>query len=158
MVKVKRANFKEELLNPQANLPYGLTPGQVGGAIRRLYDYFYDHAVFAVTSGYLRIEALLLGNALSGVVSEIFVKNVDEVCPTLRRNRKVGGFPDLLPAGEYPEDSVLRRRLTGSNTELKHLVWLAQESTADDALVAVQFQLLIGSSLLALAQCLDEEE
>ncbi len=102
-----KAEFREDFLNPRANLPHGLTPGQVGDAIRRLYEYLHAQAVFAVTEGYLRLETLLLGNALSGFVSEVFVKNVDEVSPSLQRNRKVGGFPDLLPTGAYPDDTVL---------------------------------------------------
>lgn len=54
------------------------------------------------------IEELMLGNAFSGFLGEILVKQIAKRSKTLARNVKVGGHPDLISRGKYPDDSVLR--------------------------------------------------
>lgn len=69
----------------------------------------YLHHINRVSTqeGYDRIEELMLGNTFSGFVSELLVKAIDRFCPTLTRNTRIGGHPDLLPLGTYVDDAVL---------------------------------------------------
>ena len=71
----------------------------------RLYDGLND---FLTQGGFRPLEELLLGNSLSGLISEFLVKNVARACPTLVANEKVGGYPDLLPSGHYSTTFVLK--------------------------------------------------
>ncbi len=50
----------------------------------------------------------MLGNSLSGIVSELLVKNIARASDALEGNVKVGGHPDLLPIGHYSSNLVLR--------------------------------------------------
>lgn len=54
------------------------------------------------------LEDMILGNTLSGMLSEIIVKNIEKHCRTLIRNTRVGGHPDLLPRDRYPHGNELR--------------------------------------------------
>jgi hypothetical protein len=56
---------------------------------------------------YSVIEELMMGNAFSGFMGEILVKQISVRSKTLVRNSKIGGHPDLLPRAKYPGDSVL---------------------------------------------------
>ena len=51
---------------------------------------------------------MLLGNSLSGIISEFLVKNIARTAATLEANMKVGGHPDLLPKGHYSSNLVLK--------------------------------------------------
>lgn len=59
-------------------------------------------------AGFHPLEELLLGNSLSGIVSEFLVKNIARSSKTLEANLKVGGHPDLLPKGHYSSNLVLK--------------------------------------------------
>jgi hypothetical protein len=54
------------------------------------------------------LEELLLGNSLSGIISEFLVKNIARASATLEANLKVGGHPDLFPQGHYTSNLVLK--------------------------------------------------
>ncbi len=56
-----------------------------------------------VDRGVGRVEALLLGNSLSGLISELLVQQLAQTTG-MKRNVLVGGFPDLLPA-HYSSDA-----------------------------------------------------
>lgn len=61
----------------------------------------------SIQQGYERLAELMLGNTYSGFLSELLVKAIVKQCPTLVRNTRVGGHPDLLPAGAFQRDAVL---------------------------------------------------
>jgi hypothetical protein len=88
--------------------PYGLTVEEVVNGVERAYTLLFEINNFLVGKGLDRLEDLLLGNSLSGMVSEILVKSVSDCSKTLIRNEKVGGHPDLVPRGMYEGDAVLR--------------------------------------------------
>jgi hypothetical protein len=106
--QIQRAQDVEKFLNYKAHLPYGLTVAEVRQAMIDTYTFLFDLNSFLVNKGYDRLEDLLLGNSRSGMISEVLVKNLANNSHTLARNRKVGGHPDLIPRGKYPNDEVLR--------------------------------------------------
>lgn len=68
-----------------------------------------------VLKGHNRFEEMMLGNAFAGFLSEIVVTSLAKSAAQLTRNKKVGGYPDLIPKGKYPSDQVLR----GEGLEVK---------------------------------------
>ncbi|MCC6542863.1 MAG: hypothetical protein IT225_11645 [Flavobacteriales bacterium] len=98
----------EEHLNRAATLPYGLTVAEVAEAVGETYRLFNGLNGFLTSSGFRPFEELLLGNSLSGVLSEFLVKNIARCSDKVLANVKVGGHPDLLPVGVYSSDQVLK--------------------------------------------------
>ena len=83
-------------VNRGASLPYGLRVDEVEKAVSETYRLLHGVNDYLVGAGFLSLEALLLGNSLSGIVSEFLVKNIARASSTLEANLKVGGHPDLL--------------------------------------------------------------
>lgn len=65
-----------DYVNRRAFLPYGLRVDEVEKAVAETYRLLYGLNDFLVGEGFLSLEDLLLGNALSGVISEFLVKNL----------------------------------------------------------------------------------
>ncbi len=95
-------------VNQRVTLPYGLTVREVEDAVAETYRLFHGLNDFLVEGGFRPLEELLLGNSLSGIVSEFLVKNIARASETLELNLKVGGHPDLLPKGYYSSNLVLK--------------------------------------------------
>lgn len=107
-MEIKKAEFNNDYLNPNGNLPYNLKSSDIEKVIKRTYNLLNDLNCFLLSKNYLRLEDLLLGNALSGLISEVIVKSFDDVTDTLVRNNKVGGYPDLIPSNMHENDSHLK--------------------------------------------------
>ncbi|MBN1887167.1 MAG: hypothetical protein JW850_04225 [Thermoflexales bacterium] len=95
-------------INRRVVLPYGFTVGEVEKGVAETYRLFHGLNDYLLSHGFRPLEELLLGNSLSGIISEFLVKNIARVSTTLEPNLKVGGHPDLLPKGHYASDSVLK--------------------------------------------------
>jgi len=95
-------------VNRQVALPYGLTVGEVEEAAAETYRLFHGLNDYLVGGGFRPLEELLLGNSLSGIISEFLVKNIARASAALEVNLKVGGHPDLLPRGYYSSNLVLK--------------------------------------------------
>lgn len=95
-------------VNREAILPYGLTVEEVETAICETYRLFDGLNEYLMHNDFRPLEELLLGNSLSGILSELLVKNAARVSKTLDANLKVGGHPDLLPKGHYSSNMVLK--------------------------------------------------
>ncbi len=95
-------------VNRRLTLPYGLKVDEVEEAVAETYRLFHGLNDFLVGGGFRPLEQLLLGNALSGIISEFLVKNLARASHTLEANMKVGGHPDLLPKGHYSSNLVLK--------------------------------------------------
>jgi hypothetical protein len=95
-------------INQHVSLPYGLTVAEVEVAVAETYRLFHGLNNYLVGSGFRPLEELLLGNSLSGIISEFLVKNIARSSPALEANLKVGGHPDLLPKGHYTSNLMLK--------------------------------------------------
>ncbi|MBI3301671.1 MAG: hypothetical protein HYZ72_06295 [Deltaproteobacteria bacterium] len=95
-------------VNHRVVLPYGLTVDEVEKAAAETYRLFHGLNDYLVENGFRPLEELILGNSLSGIISEFLVKNIAKASATLEANLKVGGHPDLLPKGHYSSNLVLK--------------------------------------------------
>jgi len=95
-------------VNRRAVLPYGLKVEEVEQAVAETYRLFHGLNDFLLSGGFRPLEELLLGNSLSGIISEFLVKNIARASETLEANMKIGGHPDLLPKGHYASNLVLK--------------------------------------------------
>ena len=97
-----------DYVNRRVCLPYGLRVEEVETATAETYRLFHGLNDFLIQNGFRPLEELLLGNSLSGIISEFLVKNVARASETLEANMKVGGHPDLLPKGHYSSNLILK--------------------------------------------------
>jgi hypothetical protein len=104
----RQTKLDPKFINRKASLPYELTIDQVTIAVSETYRLFNGVNNFLTTSGFRPLEELLLGNSLSGILSEFLVKNIARVSDSLVANLKVGGHPDLLPKGHYNSNLILK--------------------------------------------------
>jgi len=95
-------------VNPIVKLPYDLTVEEVINAVSETYRLFNGVNNFLTANGFRPLEDLLLGNSLSGIISEFLVKNIAKTSHSLVANLKVGGHPDLLPKGYYSSNLILK--------------------------------------------------
>lgn len=95
-------------INRNVNLPYGLTIAEIEQAVAETYRLFHGVNDYLVGAGFRAFEELILGNSLSGIISEFLVKNIARASATLEANLKIGGYPDLLPKGHYSSNLVLK--------------------------------------------------
>jgi hypothetical protein len=95
-------------VNPLVRLPYDLKVNEVQHAVAQTYRLLNGLNDYLVRDGFQPLEELLLGNSLSGIISEFLVKNIAKTSATLEANMKVGGHPDLLPTKSYSSNTVLK--------------------------------------------------
>jgi hypothetical protein len=109
MVPLLRASSIDAYWNYRCQLHYGLETDQVRLAVEEVYNFFYRiNSLLVEQEGLDFFKSLVLGNILSGIMSELLAKRISVHAPTLTRNLFVGGPPDLIPSGIYPNSSVLR--------------------------------------------------
>ncbi len=97
-----------QFVNRLAILPYGLTVTEVERSISETYRLYDGLNNFLTGNGFRPLDELLLGNTLSGIISELLVKNIAKESLTLEANLKIGGYPDLLPKGHYSSNMILK--------------------------------------------------
>jgi hypothetical protein len=106
-VILQKTKVNDAFFHKEAVLPYGLKIEEIRQAIIDTYEFLDKINSFLLENGYLRLEELLLGNALSGFLSEVIVKSISNNSKKITRNKKVGGHPDLIQVGAYQNNSVL---------------------------------------------------
>lgn len=113
--------FKKDWFNPDADLPYGVTPGEVRTAIKEFYDFYDDLNRFLMREDHGRIETVLrANNALSDFIGNVATEELAQASDSLIINQKQDGFPDILPVDneEYAEkDYEVHHGLEGIETK-----------------------------------------
>jgi len=98
--------FEENYFNPDVELPYGVSPSDVGTAIEEFYDFYAALNEFLLSEDHGRLETVLRANkALSDFVGNVVTEELADASDALILNQKQDGFPDLLPVenDEYAE-------------------------------------------------------
>lgn len=107
-LKLRKAAWSDRYANYNCSLPYGLTAQHIKLAIEDVYRLFYNIDTMLLAEGFDALEKIVLGNTLSGMLSEIIVKRIVAHCQSLSRNLRVGGHPDLIPTKVYPGNEILK--------------------------------------------------
>lgn len=95
-----------EYFNPQAYVPYGLTIQQIESAMRDVIaDLKLTHHLRISANLPPLLEVLSKGH-YGSLVHDLLETYLAKFCPGLVRNTYNNGFPDLLPAGFYKNNSV----------------------------------------------------
>jgi hypothetical protein len=93
-------------LNPDANLPYQLRIEDFAIAMQDVYDFFHDVNTMFADKGLPRYEEVMRAANMSGMISDMLTASLAKHSRTLCQNRYHNGHPDLVVAGQYPNDSV----------------------------------------------------
>jgi hypothetical protein len=93
-------------LKTGVTLPYNLQPRDVLRMVEDLHDLLHEVNSMMVAKGFDRMEELLDPAGFSGFISRTIVERLDRLSRALVRNDFHNGYPDLLPYGAYPNDSV----------------------------------------------------
>ena len=94
-------NLHFEYINHAAVLPYGLTVDEVNEAVGKTYKFFHGLNSYLEDNDLNKIEHMLLSNTVSGIISEVMIKNIAESSDAMMRNDVTGGHPDLLSKEEH---------------------------------------------------------
>ena len=103
-----RAGLVEERDLPEP-LPYGLQPRHVLRAIEDVQDLIHQMNAVLYESSYEPLEDLMDRASFSGLISRTVTTRLAEArSGSLVVNQYHNGYPDLIPKGRYPSDSVQR--------------------------------------------------
>lgn len=92
--------------NPKAELPYGLTVDHVRQAMEDFTDFLGFINAQILGKGIQRLERFLMPANFSSMVGEFMKAAIPKYCETLADNKFHNGHPDLIPAGQFPDNSV----------------------------------------------------
>lgn len=104
---MKRASPIESAFNPEAEFPYELRPDDFGLAMKDIYDLLFDINNALVGRGLRRIEEIVRAAIFSGILSDALTASLARHSRALTENRFHNGHPDLIPVGQFPNDSAM---------------------------------------------------
>jgi hypothetical protein len=93
--------------NPKTNLPYVLKVDHIRQSMQEFLDFLGFINQQLNTKSLPRLETFLMTANFSSLVGEFMNMSIPKYCKTLVKNKYHNGHPDLLPAGVFPNDSVL---------------------------------------------------
>lgn len=116
------AKLDPRYVNRRVILPYELRVKEVEKAVAQTYRLFHGLNDFLERDGFHPLEELLLGNSLSGIISEFLVKNIARASAALEANMKVGGTSRPPSTGPLLIESGLERR-RGNRSQDVNSTW-----------------------------------
>lgn len=93
-------------INPKCELPYGLKPEHVLGAMVEFTDFLQLINLSLGGKSLPRLESICMPANFSSIVGEFMSVGIPKFCPTLAKNTYHNGHPDLVPAGKFRDNSV----------------------------------------------------
>lgn len=102
------APIKENGFNKKAVIPYGCTTEHIKEAMNDFINFLGVVNSRLNAKGIERLESFLMPANFSSIAGEFIGMSIPKYCLTINRNQYHNGHPDLVPDGEYPNNSVLR--------------------------------------------------
>lgn len=93
--------------NPACIIPHGLTVKHIRLAMTEFIDFLGFINTQLHTREIPRLESMLMQANFSSMVGEFMSAAIPKYCPTVVKNQRHNGHPDLVPAGLYPGDAIL---------------------------------------------------
>lgn len=90
--------------NEAAAIPYGLSTEHVRLAMQEFLDFLGFLNSQLNTKSIARFEVMLMPANFSSLVGEFMKASIPKYCRTVVANGYHNGHPDLLPAGQFPND------------------------------------------------------
>ena len=153
--------------NPKAKLPYGVTARHVRSAMQEFVEFLGFINQQLHSKKIERLESFFMAAGFSSMVGEFMASAIPKHCKTIARNKYHNGHPDMVPAGEYPGDSILHgpkgieikgsRHKSGWQGHNAEHVWLMvfvfDSNTSRDAGLGIaprpfQFVKVVGAEIL----------
>ena len=95
-----------DCFNAEADLLYGCTTEHIRLAMNDFAQFLGFVNQQLQTRQMPRLESILMPANFSSMVGEFMVRGIAEHCPGLVKNQYHNGYPDLIPSGHFPTDSV----------------------------------------------------
>jgi hypothetical protein len=92
--------------NPKTKLPYGLQVKHVKSAMEDFIDFIGFVNTQLYTKNIVRLESMLMAANFSSMVGEFMGSNLPKYCSSIAKNQYHNGHPDIVPAGQFPDNSV----------------------------------------------------
>lgn len=92
--------------NPDPALPYELRIADFQLAMQDVYDFFYDVNLYLSGKGLSRLDDMLRGQAMSGMLSDMLTNAMSKHARVLTQNMHHNGHPDLIVKGHYAKDAT----------------------------------------------------
>lgn len=103
---IEKAEVRDDCFNSAVCLPYELRLDDFKIAMRDVYDFFFDVNTGLAAKGLQRLDDMLRPAIMSGVLSDMITASLASHSRVLTENNYFNDHPDLIPAGQYPDDSV----------------------------------------------------
>lgn len=98
-------SVKIEHFNPRAVIPYGVTIEHLCATMNDFISFMQMVNVRLYESSSPRFETMLMPANFSSIVGEFITANLPKHSPGVVKNRYHNGHPDILPAGQFSNDS-----------------------------------------------------
>lgn len=92
--------------NKNCSLPYGLRTEHVQKAMCDFIEFIRLINIQLNSKSMPRLESFLMQANFSSIVGEFMNMTIPKYCSTLAKNNYHNGHPDLIPKGNFPNDSV----------------------------------------------------
>jgi len=99
--------IKAKDFNSSAVIPYGVTVEHIRLAMSEFIDFLGFINTQLHTRDIPRLEVMLMQANFSSMVGEFMSAAIPKYCLTIVKNQYHNGHPDLVPAGHYPQNSIL---------------------------------------------------
>lgn len=92
--------------NRDVQLPYGLTTEHLRLAMSDFVDFLGFINTQLHDKGIVRLESMLMPANFSSIVGEFVISAIPKHCSSMVKNQYHNGHPDLIPAGQFPNNAV----------------------------------------------------
>lgn len=92
--------------NPNAKLPYGCNIQHIQQAMNEFVEFICLINQELYSKKIVRLESMLMPANFSSIVGEFMITTIPKYCSSLVKNNYHNGHPDLIPAGNFPNDAV----------------------------------------------------
>lgn len=94
-------------INPNCVIPYGLTAQQIYASMEDYVDFLGFMNKQLLAKGIPRLETFLMPASFSSMVGEFMNVRIPLHCASVVKNKYHNGHPDLVAAGQFPNNAVL---------------------------------------------------
>jgi len=96
----------DEGFNQEAEIPYGVTVDHIKKSMVDWVEFLEFLNKQLVTKQIPRLETFIMPASFSSMVGEFMNMRIPLYCSSIAKNKYHNGHPDMVPSGQFPDDSV----------------------------------------------------